>query len=60
VTGKYSAQAKEEGAKHCDPNEVTESKWNVVEGASYFHYTDSEASDGFEFKDFPFEKVPND
>lgn len=60
VTGKYSAQAKEEAAKHCDPNEVTESKWNVVEGASYFHYTDSEASDGFEFKDFPFEKVPND
>jgi len=32
----------------------------VVDGASYFHYTDNEASDGFEFKDFPFEKVPND
>ena len=73
MTGKYSRLAQAEGTKYCLTNEVVtpspknesdsptlQKGWNIMSGGQYFHYCDNEASSGFEFKEFPFDKVPND
>lgn len=69
-TGTWSQGAFGEAKKYCDPNEVANNKgsgytqladpseWNIAEDAKYFHYCDNETIQGFEFNEFPFEKVP--
>ena len=59
----------QEAAKHCKVQVVenTESvgyssvrpgNWNLNLNADFFHYVDNETANGFEFNDFPFEKIP--
>lgn len=35
-------------------------QWKIDDKAAYFHYCDNETIQGFEFHDFPFDKVPSD
>ena len=69
LTGAWSKAASQEAAKHCKVHVVenTEStgyttvrpgNWNVNPNADFFHYVDNETANGFEFNDFPFDKVP--
>lgn len=69
VTGAWSKAMSKEAAKHCKVQviESTESigytsvrpgNWNVNLNADFFHYVDNETANGFEFNDFPFEKIP--
>lgn len=70
MTGTWSAGAIKEGKKYCNANEVTDNKstgyttvadpseWNVAPDAKFFHYCDNETIQGFEFKEFPHDKVP--
>ena len=70
TTGVWSEGAIAEARKYCSPNEVASNKphkyqtiaqpddWKVDPKAKYFHYCDNETVQGFEFHDFPFQKVP--
>lgn len=69
ITGVWSKAISQEAAKHCKVHvvESTESigfssvrpdNWNINTNADFFHYVDNETANGFEFNDFPFEKVP--
>jgi len=68
TTGTWSQGAIKEAKKYCNPNEVASNTangyttlsddWNVDANAKYFHYCDNETIQGFEFSDFPFDKVP--
>ena len=71
ITGVWSKAISQEAAKHCKVQviENTESigfsstrpeNWNINVNADFFHYVDNETANGFEFNDFPFEKVPAD
>lgn len=70
LTGVWSKAASMEAAKHCkvyvventkdiDYTSVREANWNVNPNADFFHYIDNETANGFEFNDFPFDKVPD-
>lgn len=48
--------ANNKGTKYCDLDEPD--KWQIDPEAKYFHYCDNETIQGFEFKEFPYEKVP--
>ena len=69
VHGAHSKKAAIEAAKHCQVHIVEnfedlgfystrENTWNVAPEADFFYYVDNETRNGFEFNDFPFEKVP--
>ena len=70
TTGTWSQGAIAEAKKYCAPNEVANNKasgyttiaepadWNVNQEAKFFHYCDNETIQGFEFAEFPFDKVP--
>lgn len=71
VTGVWSKAVVEEASKLCKVNivedtstngytNVNEASWNVSPNADFFHYIENETADGFEYNDFPFEKVPAD
>lgn len=72
TTGSWSEAARNE-AKKCTKvpiNEVASNipnkyawisepeEWKINADASYFHYCDNETIQGFEFHDFPFDKIP--
>ena len=70
TTGTWSQGAIKEAAKYCAPNEVANNKesgystvadsadWNIKPDAKFFHYCDNETIQGFEFLEFPHDKVP--
>lgn len=70
TTGTWSQGAINEAKKYCAPNEVANNKasgyttvaepadWNISPDAKFFHYCDNETIQGFEFLEFPYDKVP--
>jgi phosphoserine aminotransferase len=68
VTGSWSDGARAEAAKLCNVNLVGKPEkfntipdpesWNIEKDAAYFSYCDNETIYGVEFKDFPFDKIP--
>ena len=70
TTGTWSQGAIKEAAKYCTANEVANNKgsgyttvaepadWNINADAKFFHYCDNETIQGFEFEEFPYDKVP--
>ena len=72
TTGTWSEGALKEATKLTKTNEVATNipnkyafisepeEWKIEKDAAYFHYCDNETIQGFEFHDFPFEKVPED
>lgn len=74
TTGTWSESALKE-AKKCTTDKIHEvatnipngyawisepDQWQIHDGASFFHFCDNETIQGFEFHDFPFDKVPSD
>lgn len=70
VSGTWSESAVKEAKKFTTINEVANSipnkyafiaeydQWKINPDAPYFHYCENETIQGFEFFDFPFDKVP--
>ena len=70
TTGYWGEQAIDEANKYCVTNEVANNSsngyttldepehWKVDANATFFHYCDNETIQGFEFQEFPHEKVP--
>ena len=70
TTGTWTQGAIGEAKKYGNINEVANNKelkyttvadpadWKIEADAKYFHYCDNETIQGFEFNEFPFEKVP--
>ena len=70
TTGTWSAGAIKEAKKYCNANEVASNipngyktlassdEWNIAQDAKFFHFCDNETIQGFEFNNFPFDKIP--
>jgi phosphoserine aminotransferase len=71
TTGTWSEAAIKEAKKFCtsvtecasnSANKYTDiaepDQWEISKEAKYFHYCDNETIQGFEFKEFPYDKVP--
>ena len=70
TTGTWSQGAINEAKKYGNITEVANNKdlkyttiaepadWNINADAKYFHYCDNETIQGFEFAQFPYDKVP--
>ena len=72
INGCYGKEAAKEMAKFCTVNvvedyadmgnngygAVREASWKVAPDADFFFYIDNETGNGFEYHDFPFDKVP--